>query len=820
MANATKQPRRIAQLAARRTLLLVASCAVLVDPLRCLSLSAHAQQGSPREVAPPPIGALMQSNPELIARVKRAALSVADTERDLPEAAASALVRADYEHLAELFGRHAERDDAGLLVQMWNGHAHQLQGDFARAVAAYENSLQAIERELRSLNEQGAASESIVRQVASNVEELRRIDALRRRQQELKTCWPQIVLLVGLLKIHELDRPEAAVATLSSGLRHSVLENQSLAELAEDAKLRLTGKDPKLAKESWRELRYPIATQRHLAIAHERLGNTAAAVDAWTRVRLSAIAYDVPLARTDAAHLRSQFAELDEASLQPWHRLVLENPGRERRIAERHRDLASGELGELLAQPENPFEIEPLNGVDFADVGPAAPSLVRLADGQLLAAYTAGDWEQSRIMFTASEDGTTWDEPWPFPHNSIFNTLSPSLILDSEGTVWLVCLSKRLDTDRFSSAGYYLWICHSRDGKRWSRLRPILTDESAQYQFTTQLTRSPDGRYWLFYNGYATSAQSPDDLRDLDRLTLPVTDEHFPTNTHATFAADGTCHLVFDDFGRAIYYTRSADLKSWAPLQQLAAREEGSGTSFPRIVVEETKVAVLFDTNGGLWLRRGELGQKQLNLGQPVKCTNQRLRMGGADGLISAGRLYLLVGSDVVAALMTAKLAELWPTGPQHEKSPQVDVMRQGNTAPPITVGPGPTTERYEPALVGRWKVVKFQTGVGPQAVDEETVTEAKITPDTIAFEYKDRADTMRYLVDRSKTPKEIDLILTGPAAVTGNEVYKGIYKLDGDELRICFTKNQAASAARPTTFEAEDRRAGYRIYMLKRQAD
>jgi uncharacterized protein (TIGR03067 family) len=140
------------------------------------------------------------------------------------------------------------------------------------------------------------------------------------------------------------------------------------------------------------------------------------------------------------------------------------------------------------------------------------------------------------------------------------------------------------------------------------------------------------------------------------------------------------------------------------------------------------------------------------------------------------------------------------------------------NPPPPTTVGLGPTTDYFDPALSGRWMSVKFQAGNGPRALDEETLTEVRITPDTMTFQYRGRAESMRYVVNRAETPHEIDLTPTRPAALSRSEGYRGIYRLAGDELTIRFTKNQAVGTARPMTFQGDGKQAGYRTYTLQRR--
>ncbi len=182
---------------------------------------------------------------------------------------------------------------------------------------------------------------------------------------------------------------------------------------------------------------------------------------------------------------------------------------------------------------------------------------------------------------------------------------------------------------------------------------------------------------------------------------------------------------------------------------------------------------------------------------------------------VAVGLVLGLMGTGVAALTCLAAGRDGPSGGEERVKPPPAAGQKDGGIPPATSAGLGPTTDHYEPALLGRWAVAKVQVG-GPGARDEEPVTEVEVTAETITFEYKGRADSMRYYVDRSKAPKEIDL--TPTAARKG--VYKGIYRVDGDELRIAFTEDPAPTAARPADFEAEGKRAGYRLYTLKRRAD
>jgi uncharacterized protein (TIGR03067 family) len=101
----------------------------------------------------------------------------------------------------------------------------------------------------------------------------------------------------------------------------------------------------------------------------------------------------------------------------------------------------------------------------------------------------------------------------------------------------------------------------------------------------------------------------------------------------------------------------------------------------------------------------------------------------------------------------------------------------------PRVAAPAPKTD--EEKLQGVWKVVKRETG-------GKVVTEREVSPIHKTVFDGNRVESQpkqfwngTYTLDRSKNPKQITII--GDFPVAGTQ-YKGIYALDGDDLRLCIS--------------------------------
>jgi uncharacterized protein (TIGR03067 family) len=114
-------------------------------------------------------------------------------------------------------------------------------------------------------------------------------------------------------------------------------------------------------------------------------------------------------------------------------------------------------------------------------------------------------------------------------------------------------------------------------------------------------------------------------------------------------------------------------------------------------------------------------------------------------------------------------------------------------------------------ALEGTWEVVTYEVK-GKKASDA-----GYASPKTIIFSagktnLLEREETdLPIKLDLSKTPRAIDVYLID--AMKAKAHVKGIYALDGDNLKICLPLSMEAE--RPTKFSSED---FHRLYVLRRK--
>ncbi len=118
--------------------------------------------------------------------------------------------------------------------------------------------------------------------------------------------------------------------------------------------------------------------------------------------------------------------------------------------------------------------------------------------------------------------------------------------------------------------------------------------------------------------------------------------------------------------------------------------------------------------------------------------------------------------------------------------------------------------------LQGTWHIVEAQAGSKHQANDTSKDQIWDFTGDKIVIHYADGGSyEMKYQIDQKQKPKAIDLSPTDEREK--GYKYKGIYELDGDRLKVYYSRNVAPGAERPTQFEPQGEDRGGRSFVLKR---
>jgi uncharacterized protein (TIGR03067 family) len=117
-----------------------------------------------------------------------------------------------------------------------------------------------------------------------------------------------------------------------------------------------------------------------------------------------------------------------------------------------------------------------------------------------------------------------------------------------------------------------------------------------------------------------------------------------------------------------------------------------------------------------------------------------------------------------------------------------------------LTVGLGnagqDANKKDEEKIVGAWKIVSMER-------EGEKAPEARYKDITVVFnadrritvEEPGKQQELKFKLNASKNPKEIDSV--GP----DNQVHKGIYVLDRDDLKVCINP---APDERPTEFATQ----------------
>ncbi len=338
--------------------------------------------------------------------------------------------------------------------------------------------------------------------------------------------------------------------------------------------------------------------------------------------------------------------------------IAYELPGRKDAFRCEVELLAGGRYG-LFVNLDSPFRwsLTALRGFEVHP--PASASIAALADGCYLAAWCS---RGGQVMLSASKDLSQWQEPWPLPHNSaLFKNVSPALLADGTGNVYLSYFSNRLYLEGFdSSAGFLLFLARTRDGQNWSAPRPVATETAGGWPIDpVQMLHDAKGRYWMFWRTSAASGETLDELTALSPVRLGLPEGMQVCRSHVAIDDSGRMHMVFDDFGRGLYYTSSADGADWSPPVWLVGPKPNQGLSHGQLILHQGQGLLIYSENDGAYLCPMTLG-KEVHLGPAVKITNHVIPLSGSRIFVgSSGQVALLAGADTVWVLR-AKLDDLF----------------------------------------------------------------------------------------------------------------------------------------------------------------
>src|SRR6185503_9692702 len=81
--------------------------------------------------------------------------------------------------------------------------------------------------------------------------------------------------------------------------------------------------------------------------------------------------------------------------------------------------------------------------------------------------------------------------------NENYNTLTPTLFVDRQNTIWVAYFSNQLDIDQLNTGGYRPFLRSSKDGRNWSAARPIRMPTTGWPPGKMQLLYGPNEKVWM-----------------------------------------------------------------------------------------------------------------------------------------------------------------------------------------------------------------------------------------------------------------------------------------------------------------------------------
>ena len=340
------------------------------------------------------------------------------------------------------------------------------------------------------------------------------------------------------------------------------------------------------------------------------------------------------------------------------YRVRYEIPGRARKFAV-DVTVAPSRQYELLANLDSPFRWTQAGPSALSFAPPARASIARLPDGSHLAAWCR---RGGKIMLSRSRDLVGWTEAEPLPFNSVFANVAPATFTAADGTLHLAYFSRRLYLLDPLDQGYVLWLTSTRDGRKWTTLRPVsipagLTSGPVG---AAQMLRGPDRRYWLFWRHYAAAGKAIGEIRELRRIEvtgglagLRLRNQHVSIDGRARF------HMVFDNVYRAVSHTTSEDGLTWAEPTVLVPPSRGRQVCHAQLIHGKGKALLLCELDGRGYLRPLWFPTDPIDPRGGVKITNHVVPLSGSRATVTQdGEVLLLAGSDT-SWLLRAKLEKL-----------------------------------------------------------------------------------------------------------------------------------------------------------------
>ena len=597
------------------------------------------------------VTAVLLCLPAVVATAAEAGLRLAE-DGMLRTRARQAFAQGDYEAMAKAYAPLVERlvadadaaaGDVGRLASLVEGrlddcvglgHAHQLAGEWAKAVAAYQRAVGVTEVLLKA-----AAAAAPPRAVVERerVARSRSRALLLRAQRAARWKRAALILLIGRIQRDELGDPAAAMATFARG----------------PARPPVGARSPDKPPAGDMATMYALEARRELALTRGKTGTTReAARPPMIRLRSEVLPRGGELTcggrpmRPNAA-----FTDLEAGR----YVFAYGVPGR-RGEARIEAALAAGGKYGLFLNLDSPFRwsLTTLRGFQLHPWSHC--SLARLPDGRWLAAYVG---EGSTIRLSRSADLVRWEKPWPLSCGSVGRSIEPCLHVDEQGAVWLAYLSNRLQLDALNQGGDTLWLASSRDGRTWSRPRPIAAGPvlgtwsgpargGGWFGGGAQILRGPGGRCWVFWGRFAGSASHLSDLRELRPFADARPGKEPVRNPHVAVDGAGAMHMVFIDPRWAVRYSTSRDGRSWSEPVVLLSPAKGRPVFHAQLILDRERAALLREDLAGGWLHRCTLAPKAA-FGPAIKFTNHTIPLYGSRAWVAAdGQVALLAGSDTV----------------------------------------------------------------------------------------------------------------------------------------------------------------------------